>query len=165
MTSKLGKVFGGLTVIGVKRIELSTGLVQYPLLCRCECGVEVAASDSKLEDGVVYRCSKHCTVVPKRRRDWPRRTEHPLYLTWLQMIARCHRKYSPEWKYYGARGVTVCDRWREDFWAFVQDMGTRPDGCTIDRRDVNKGYEVDNCRWLPRTEQPKNRRPKEEWGK
>jgi hypothetical protein len=86
------------------------------------------------------------------------KTKHPLYEIYLDMIGRCERTTHHAYARYGGRGITVCARWRGDFWAFVGDMGPRPDGLTLDRVDNNKGYAPDNCRWATYSEQSKNRR-------
>lgn len=80
----------------------------------------------------------------------------PTYRSWYSMIERCTNPANASWKHYGARGVTVCERWL-DLLAFVADMGLRPDGQTIDRMDNAKGYEPGNCRWAPKLEQQRNK--------
>lgn len=72
------------------------------------------------------------------------------------MLTRCHNPNSDGFEHYGARGITVCDRWRA-FEPFLADMGARPDGTTIDRLDNSKGYEPGNCRWATMSEQENNK--------
>jgi len=82
------------------------------------------------------------------------------YRKWDSMIARCHRPSHPAFKYYGGRGITVCDKWRNDFSAFLADMGEAPPGLWLDRIDNAKGYEPGNCRWVTPSESARNRRPR-----
>lgn len=86
------------------------------------------------------------------------KSKHPLYPMYGAMIQRCHNVNNAQYKNYGARGITVCDEWRESFEAFVRDMGERPDGFSIDRIDNDKGYFPDNCRWADWMTQAQNRR-------
>ena len=74
------------------------------------------------------------------------------------MISRCYSKGSGGYKRYGARGITVCDRWRSDFFTFVHDMGPKPSPRhTVDRINNDLGYGPGNCRWATRVEQGRNR--------
>lgn len=74
------------------------------------------------------------------------------YTCWSNMKARCHNSNNPNYKYYGAKGITVCDEWRNSFNAFYRDMGECKDGMSIDRVYSDKGYFPENCRWLTRSE-------------
>ncbi len=77
---------------------------------------------------------------------------------WRGIIHRCHYETCREYRWYGARGIAVCDRWRKSFDAFLEDMGGRPEGMSIERVDNDGNYEPTNCKWIPRTEQSHNQR-------
>ena len=89
-----------------------------------------------------------------------RRRTHPLWIVWSRMVRRCTNPKDEAWKNYGGRGIKVCDRWLgfDGFPNFVKDMGLRPEGTSLDRRDNDKGYSPENCRWATPTEQMRNTR-------
>src|SRR5699024_9698380 len=74
------------------------------------------------------------------------------YKTWKEMRNRCNNPNAHNWKWYGGRGIKVCVRW-DDFLSFVEDMGERPEGTTIEKRDNKRYYAPSNCRWATQKEQ------------
>lgn len=97
-----------------------------------------------------------------RSADMSRRWKHSgtrkTYTTWVNMRLRCFSEKHPLYPLYGARGITVCERWRDDYDAFYEDMGPRPEKTTIDRINNDGNYEPGNCRWVPMSVQNRNNR-------
>lgn len=80
------------------------------------------------------------------------------YQCWQDMKQRCLNSKHKQFKNYGARGISVCDRWMSDFSSFLQDMGDKPNGLTLDRIDNDGPYEPSNCRWATPAQQRANQR-------
>lgn len=80
----------------------------------------------------------------------------PTYNSWLGMRERCSNPNHNRYRYYGGRGIRVCDRW-QSFAAFLADMGEKPAGTSIDRVDLDGDYEPGNCHWATATEQARNK--------
>lgn len=118
--------------------------------CICDCGVVKVLDSNSIRSGKVKSCGckskKHLLSAT------------PTYTTWARMKYRCTNKKDKDYKYYGQRGITVCERWLLSFENFYRDMGERPEGMTLDRIDVNKGYCLENCRWASQEQQVINRR-------
>lgn len=127
--------------------------------CRCDCGTTTITRETHMKQGRITSCG--CAKTEFHRRRLLKHGLHgvPEYRVWKTMKSRCTSPGQQSFKYYGARGIGVCDRWRESFETFYADMGPRPGPqYSIDRINNDGHYEPGNCRWATATEQALNKR-------
>lgn len=144
-----GQRFGVLTIIN--RAENSnSGKPKW--LCRCECGntKTLCRTHLTIHKNEKCTCNRHMHGLSRTR----------LYYIWQGMIRRCHNPNAKDYRHYGARGISVCNEWKEDFtifraWAFDNGYG---DELSIDRIDGDGNYEPSNCRWATKGVQTTNRK-------
>lgn len=123
-------------------------------VCRCDCGQITTVYRGHLRDGHTTSCG--CYKAESSTKHGLHKTKE--YLVWQNIIQRTTNSNHPQYHYWGGRGITVSDDWK-DFQNFYRDMGNRPSPKhSIDRIDNNKGYEKGNCRWATGREQNLNTR-------
>ncbi len=155
-----GKRFGKWTV-------LQESEEKYKWVCRCDCGTIRNVVGSTLTRGVSTNCGcvRHEKLI--QRNMVHGKSTIKLYNVWENMKARCNNPNRPDYKYYGARGITVCKQWSNangfnNFyqWAMKNGYDEKADfgHCTLDRIDSYKNYEPSNCRWITIQEQQRNKR-------
>jgi hypothetical protein len=152
---KSGDKYGRLTI--VKEVEpyvSPSGKTYRKFNCLCECGNITNVMLNKLRNN----STKSCGCYQKEKATTHGLHKHSLYKTWNNMIHRCYHSNHIHYKYYGGRGIKICDRWLNSFQNFLIDMGERPEGTTLDRKNNDGNYEPSNCRWATPKEQIKNRR-------
>lgn len=152
-----GKRFGKLTarkLLGTR--DTPNGSRLYIWLCHCDCGNEIKTPSSRLKIGHTASCGCSRKETLSRIRTTHGMSSHPAYQSWLGMWARCTNPKSPVWKYYGGRGINVCESWKSfsQFWKDMEE-GWRG-GLEIDRIKNNGNYCASNCKWSTRKEQMSN---------
>lgn len=148
-----GMRFGRLVVIGRVDAGPASKGSRVKWRCICDCGTEKVTTGHSLACGDATSCGCLQREIIGAQRRTHGLTRTPAYRSWRAAKERCHNPKSSAYSSYGAKGIFMCDRWRNSFEAFLEDMGERPEGMTIDRLDQCKGYEPGNCRWATNEEQ------------
>lgn len=153
-----GMQFDRLKVIGFSSIRYNKCYWE----CLCVCGNITEVSSSKLIHGITKSCGCLAKEIARALRISETKHGHTknkkatkTYSTWRSMWGRCLNPKHVDYARYGAKGITLCERWLK-FENFLLDMSERPSGTTIDRIDNSLGYQLNNCRWASPTQQSRN---------
>lgn len=151
-----GRTFNRLTVEGFAGRDCRGN---YIWSCRCECGTETLVSAHYLKNGGIKSCGCLVNDVCGTATRTHGLSKTRLYGLWCNAVRRCTLPTHRDYENYGGRGIKMCDRWRQSFEAFLQDMGQRPSPRhELDRIDNDGDYEPGNVRWATRKEQCRNTR-------
>lgn len=160
----IGEKFKNWTVLKQLK-EKKNGYILYNV--KCDCGTETTHSGTYLRAMKCEYC-RSCSAkkrIPKGEKNkffihGASIKGNPLLSTnkiWVMMKQRCNNENTRDYKNYGGRGITYCEKW-EKFEGFLEDMGERPKGLSLDRINNDGNYEKINCKWSTKQEQNNNRR-------
>lgn len=156
-----GKRFGRLVAIKKSSQALDkSGHLKW--LCRCDCGKNSTVNSSNLKSGNTKSCGcwqkEHCRKIRKDPHTHGL-SESKEYRAWRGMKERCTNPKTQGYKHYGGRGITVCEKWKNSFSSFYEDVGPCPSlEHSIDRTNNEGNYEPGNVKWVTRQEQGNNTR-------
>lgn len=161
MKNRVGQTFGRLTVIEYAGKD---NFHHSRWLCKCECGNKKIISSHSLTSGTTVSCGCYNKEIIKKQKSnlrhgfWGTK----IYTDWKAMKQRCANSKSRSYQWYGARGIKVCDEWKNDFMSFYNHVSKLPhfgeDGYSLDRINNDGNYEPGNVRWATAKEQIHNRR-------
>ena len=128
-------------------------------VCECECGNILRVEQHRLLSGQTKSCGCYSRDLLKKNRTVHGKRNHRLYSIWGSMKSRCYYKNKDNYKYYGGKGIEVCEEWKNDFQEFYEwaMKNGYKEGLSIDRIDNSKNYKPSNCKFSNQTEQVRNR--------
>jgi len=150
----IGQRFSSLTVVSRSSADRSRHAMYN---CICDCGNTAIVRATDLRN--LHTTSCGCQQITKMVKH--EQVNSRTYQSWRAMRKRCNDPNNVQYPNYGGRGIKVCDEWNDSgtgYQAFVRDMGERPDNMTLDRKDADGDYTVDNCRWATSFTQTWNKR-------
>lgn len=149
----VGVRFGRLTVVAKGMIIKTKQFWD----CACDCGRYTAVNTRHLNAGLIVSCGCQGAENRKKAITTHGMSKTKIYRIWFSMLQRCENPNDKNYYNYGGRGISVCDRWH-CFDKFFSDMGFRPDGMSMDRKNNNGNYDPSNCAWATTRQQHGNRR-------
>lgn len=150
-----GEKFGEWTVIRFSGIGKAG---DYVYEVRCSCGTLREVKGFTIKCGYSTKCNICAGKKTGDRFRTHGMSSTKTHRSWKAMKARCLNKANQDYALYGGRGITVCERWKNSFPNFLEDMGERPKGMTLDRINNDGNYEPSNCKWSTQAEQVRNSR-------
>lgn len=141
---KIGDQFGRLTVVDR---HSPVGDRNTKWKCLCSCGNISTPSTIVMTSGHTQSCGCYRSEQVKASSTTHGATGTPTYNSWAAMKQRCYDPNKDKYQYYGGKGVTVCKEWLNDFAKFLADMGEKPKGMSLERKDVTGDYTPANCKW------------------
>ena len=154
--NEIGNRYGKLLVIREAQSN-KRGLARW--LCKCDCGNETIQNGADLRNNKVVSCGCYQREELKNRRLIHGEYKSTEFKTWIGILSRCENKNNKDYIHYGGRGIKICDKWRNSFQEFLNDMGRKPfKNYSIERKDYNGDYCPENCCWANTLTQVRNSR-------
>lgn len=157
--------YGRLTILKEGTSVKYGKTIMRKVVCLCDCGNTKEIDFNSIKRGKSTSCGCYNKEQTKKNHTKHGKAmlstgiKHPDYNIWVKLKQRCYNPKNKSYKYYGQKGIKVCDRWLHSFENFIEDLGWRPNqDYSLERIDYNKDYSPENCKWILKSEQPKNSR-------